>query len=160
MDYEKDLHELCETLSREIGETNEKIRKAGGKLSAGDLEYVDKLTHALKSVKATMKMMEDEGYSGYYPYAFEGGNMGSSNRGSYRGGSNRGSYNDGGSYRGGSYARGRGSNANRDSRGRYSNEGYSRGGDMVEELRELMEDAPDERTKQEFQRFISKIESM
>lgn len=160
MDYEKDLHELCETLSREIGETNEKIRKAGGKLSAGDLEYVDKLTHALKSVKATMKMMEDEGYSGYYPYAFEGGNMGGSNRGSYRGGSNRSSYNDGGSYRGGSYARGRGSNANRDSRGRYSNEGYSRGGDMVEELRELMEDAPDERTKQEFQRFISKIESM
>ncbi len=153
MDYEKDLHELCETLSREIGETNAKIRKAGGKLSAGDLEYVDKLTHALKSVKATMKMLEEEGYSGMYPYSYDNGNMGgmggSYNRGSYRG-----------SYRGGSYARGRGSNANRDSRGRYASEGYSRGGDMVEELRDLMEDAPDERTKQEFQRFISKIESM
>ena len=151
MDYIKDLHELCETLSREIGEANEKIRAAGGKLSAGDLEYVDKLTHALKSVKATIGMMEDEdGYSGYYPmwrgaYAdgTNGGNMGGTSNRSYRG-----------SYRG-SYAQ------RRDSRGRYSGErGYSRDGGMVEELRELMEDAPDERTKQEFQRFIEKIERM
>ena len=141
MDYIKDLHELCETLSREIGEANDKIRKAGGKLSAGDLEYVDKLTHALKSVKATIAMMEDEGYSGMYPYAYDNGNMGG----------NR-------SYRGGSYAQ------RRDSRGRYSGryarDGYSRGSDMVAELRELMEDAPDDRTRSEFQRFISKIESM
>lgn len=142
MDYEKDLHELCETLSREIGETNTKIRKAGGKLSAGDLEYVDKLTHALKSVKATLAMMDEEGYSGMYPYSMES------------------SYNDRGGH---SYARGR-VNARRDSMGRYSGryvrDGYSRDGGMVEELRELMQDAPDERTRQEFQRFISKIESM
>ena len=138
MDYIKDLHELCETLSREIGEANDKIRTAGGKLSAGDLEYIDKLTHALKSVKATIAMMEEEGYSGYYPYmggSYADGNMGG-NR-SYRG------------MRGGrSYRRG------------YSREGYSRDGGMVEELRELMQDAPDERTKQEFQRFIDKIERM
>lgn len=134
MDYIKDLHELCETLSREIGEANDKIRKAGGKLSAGDLEYVDKLTHALKSVKATIAMMEEEGYSGHYPMAYDNGNH------PYH-----------------SYAR-------RDSRGRYSGrysrDGYSRGNDMVAELRELMEDAPDDRTRSEFQRFISKIESM
>ena len=143
MDYVKDLHELCETLSREIGEANEKIRSAGGKLSAGDLEYIDKLTHALKSVKATVAMMEEEdGYSGMYPYMGSYDNGGMPNRGSYRG-----------PYRG-SYAR-------RDSRGRYSSErGYSRDNGMVEELRELMQDAPDERTRQEFQRFISKIESM
>lgn len=138
MDYVKDLHELCETLSREIGEANDKIRTAGGKLSAGDLEYIDKLTHALKSVKATVAMMEEEGYSGMHPYMGSYYNGGMPNRGSYRG----------------SYAR-------RDSRGRYSSErGYSRDGGMVEELRELMQDAPDERTRQEFQRFISKIESM
>lgn len=154
MDYIKDLHELCETLSREIGEANEKIRAAGGKLSAGDLEYIDKLTHALKSVKATIAMMEDEGgeYSNMYPMwrgAYADGNM--------NGNANRGSYNHG-SYRG-NYARGR--NARRDSMGRYSGEqGYSRDGGMVEELRELMEEAPDERTRQEFQRFISKIENM
>ena len=58
--------------------------------------------------------------------------------------------------------RGRGSNARRDSMGRYSNEyndGYS-GHDMIMELRELMEDAPDERTKSEFEKFIRKMEHM
>ena len=64
--------------------------------------------------------------------------------------------------------------------GDYSNRGYSRGryyvdgsygrrrdrgysmatGDMVHELRELMKDAPDEHTKREFEKFISKIETM
>lgn len=136
MDYIKDLHELCETLSEAIREANEKIRSSGGKLTSGDTTYIDQLTHALKSVKATIAMMEDEGYSGYYPMSYD-------NQGGNR------------SYR--SYAR-------RDSRGRYSGrysrEGYSRGGDMVTELRELMQDAPDERTKDEFRRFISKIESM
>lgn len=47
----------------------------------------------------------------------------------------------------------------RDGRGRYSGD-YSRHGDMVEELRALMQDAPDDRTRQEFQRFISKVEAM
>ena len=64
---------------------------------------------------------------------------------------------------GGSYAdnRGRGSQANRDSRGRYSSErGYSRDENMIMELRELMQDAPDERTRMEFQKFIQKIEQM
>lgn len=125
MDYIKDLHELCETLAEAIREANEKIRAGGGKLTAGDTTYIDQLTHALKSVKATIAMMEDEGYSGYYPMSYD----------NHR-----------------SYAR-------RDSRGRYSGR-YSRGGDMVTELRELMQDAPDERTKDEFRRFISKIESM
>ena len=135
MDYTKELHELCETLSREVQETNEKIRSAGGKLSAGDVDYIDKLTHAIKSVKATIAMMDEEGYSGRYPYmmggAYDNGGMGRSNR-SYR----------------------------RDSMGRYSGR-YSRDSrDMAGELRELMQDAPDERTRQEFQRLIDKVESM
>lgn len=143
MDYTKDLHEMCEILSRELSEANEKIRQAGGKMSGSDLDYIDKLTHALKSIKTTIAMMEaDEGTSGrMYPY--------------YGGSYNDGSYNNGGSYRGrSSYARGR-MNARRDSMGRYSGDD-----NMVAELRELMEDAPDERMKQEFQRFISKIEHM
>lgn len=50
----------------------------------------------------------------------------------------------------------------RDSMGRYVSRdyGYSYAGEMASELRDLMEKAPDERTKQEFKRFISKIESM
>lgn len=138
MDYIKDLHEMCETLSNELGDMNEKIKAAGGKMSAGDLEAVDKLTHAIKSIKSTVAMMEDEGYSGYYP-------MGG---GSYNGGSYR-----GGSYRGRSYA------TRRDSRGRYSGErGYSRN-DLADKMRDLIEDAPDDRTRQEMERLLSKLEA-
>ena len=43
----------------------------------------------------------------------------------------------------------------RDSMGR-----YSRGGGMMQELHELMDNAPDDKTRQEFQRFIQKMEQM
>lgn len=157
MDYEKELHELCETIKEEIAEANKKIKNAGGKLSAGDVEYIDKLTHSLKSIKAVLSMMEDEEedeYSSRYPMSYRGR--------SYRGGSYR--YDDGMmDGEGRSYARdgrGRGSNARRDSMGRYSSrtDGYSRHGDVVESLREVMEEAPDERTRQEIQRLIEKME--
>lgn len=138
----EDLHELCDTLSREIGEANDKIRTAGGKLTAGDLEYIDKLTHALKSVKTTIAMVEaeDGGESGRYMPGY----------GMYRNSYN-GSYNGGNSYRRG-----------RDSMGRYTSRrgGYSYDDGMIEELRSLMENAPDERTKSEFRQFISKMEKM
>lgn len=72
---------------------------------------------------------------------------------------------DGGSYtyaRGGrSYARGRGRNARRDAMGRYSRrDGYSKANDLVSELKELMETAPDERSKMEIRGLISKMEQM
>lgn len=157
MDYEKELHELCETIKEEIAEANKKIKNAGGKLSAGDVEYIDKLTHSLKSIKAVLSMMEDEEgdeYSSRYPMSYRGR--------SYRGGSYR--YDDGMmDGEGRSYARdgrGRGSNAKRDSMGRYSSrmDGYSRHGDAVESLREAMESAPDDRTRMEIQRLIEKME--
>ena len=159
-----DLYKMCETLGESLKEANEKIRNAGGKLSAGDMQYVDQLTHAIKSIKTTIAMMEAEDEGGSYD------DGGSYRRGGYsRGyGPNRGSYDggsyEGGSYEGGSYARGRGRNARRDSMGRYSNrsysrEGYSRdGGDMAEELRGLMEQAPDEQIRQEMQRLVQKLE--
>ena len=146
----KDLHELCEMLSRALKDANEKLRNAGGKLSTSDLDYVDKLTHALKSIKTTVAMMESEEMD-------DGGSYGSYRmRGYSRDGSYRGSYDDG------SYARGR--YANRDSMGRYSSrngysrDGYSGHGDMVDELRDLMQQAPDDATRQEFQRMIQKLE--
>ena len=141
MDYLKDLHEMCDTLSRELGEANKKIMQGGGKLSGSDLDYVDKLTHALKSVKTTIAMVEaDDGNS--YADGMQGGSYGMYPHWNY----------------GGSYARGR--NTRRDNMGRHSSRGYSMDGDMISELHELMQDAPDERTKQEFKRFIEKIEHM
>lgn len=139
MDYTKDLHELCESLSEQLADVTRRVRKNG--MSSGDLETIEKLTHSLKSVKSVIAMTEgEEGYSGYYPY------MG----GPYRDG---GSYNDGGSY-----ARGR-MNARRDSMGRYSGErGYSRN-DLADKMRELMEEAPDDRTRQEIRRLVEKMEN-
>lgn len=132
------LHDLCDVVSRELEDCNEKIRQAGGKLSAGDVDYLDKLTHAMKSIKTTIAMIEaddeESGYSrGYMP-----------RMGTY--------YDDrtGRSYAGGmrsdgrSYARG----ARRDGMGRYSREGgYSYAEDMEdtkEEIRELAQKMPEE----------------
>ena len=141
-----DLYDLCETVSKELSTANEKIRAAGGKLSAGDLDYLDKITHTMKSAKTIIAMEEAEernGESGYYPYM-----------GGYR------SYDDGmpESRRVRSGAR------RRDAMGRYSreNRGYSRDdakSDMVDDLRELMHDAPDERTRMMFKEFIREIEN-
>ena len=145
MDNMKELHEICDTVSRAIASANEKIRGAGGKLSAGDADYVDKLTHTLKSVKAVIAMEEasdmDDGYS----------ERGYSRDGSYRGYSRMGMHD-------GSYGRGRG--ARRDSMGRYSSDGSYRysGGNMIDDLRDLMNDAPDNETRQEMQRLIQKLE--
>ena len=143
MDYINDLHELCETISKEIGDANDKIRNAGGKLTAGDVDYIDKLTHTLKSVKATIAMMEDEdGYSNAtYPM-----NGSYARRGGYSG-TNR-----------GSYARGR-MNARRDSMGRYSGT-YSRDSGLADELRGMMDDAPNDAIKRDIQRLVDKIEQM
>lgn len=147
MDYMNDLHEMCETLSKELGEANDKVRSSGGKLSGSDLDYIDKLTHAIKSIKTTIAMAEaDDGYSGMYPhyYSYDDGEMGNGN----------------------SYARGRGRNAKRDSMGRYSSRGYSRRGysrdnsEMISELQEIMEDAPDDRSRQEIQKLINKMQTM
>lgn len=126
-----DLEEICEFLADDLTKTNEKLSKAGGEISAGDLEYINRLTHAIKSVKTSMAMIDAE-ESGY-------------------------SYDDGMSMNRGSYARGR--NSRRDSRGRYSR-GNSRDSGMISELRDLMKDAPDEQTRMEMQRMISRMETM
>ena len=129
MDYMKDLETLCDLLSDQLSEVT---RKAKNGISSGDLETIDKLTHSIASIKKIMAFMEDEGYSGNW------------NDGSYRT-----------MYRG-SYARG---GRRRDSMGRYSGEyGYSRN-DLADKMRELMRSAPDDRTRQEMQRMVEKLEN-
>lgn len=128
----KELYDLKEMLCKELKEYGEK-----GEMTAGTLDVVDKLTHTIKNLDKIIEVYEDEGYSSHYPY--------------YMGGS----YNDGmsrdGSYRGRSYAGRR--NARRDSMGRYSREG------LADKMRDLMDEAPDERTRQEIQRMIDKFEN-
>lgn len=124
-----ELYQLKEMLCKELKEYGEK-----GELTAGTLDVVDKLAHTVKNLDKIIEAYEEEGNSGYYPYAYDDG----MNRGGR-------SYND--SYRGRSYAR------RRDSMGRYSRDG------LADKMRELMEDAPDDRTRQEIKRLVEKLES-
>lgn len=129
------MHKLIDYVCDQLEELERKADK--GNLSMSEIQYADTLAHLKKDLMQTEEM-SDEGYS---------------MRGYSRDGR---SYRDG-MYEGGSYARGR----RRDSMGRYSRRGYSMADEeMMSELHELMNDAPDEKTRQEFQKFIKKIESM
>lgn len=140
------IYELKEKLCDELEEYGDK------KLDAGSLDVIDKLAHTIKNLDKIIETYEENGYSSMmYDGSYDDGMNGQRMRG--------GSYARGG--RGGSYARngrGRGSNARRDSMGRYSSADGTEM--MVRELRELMNDAPDERTKMEFKKFIQKVEQM
>lgn len=149
------MHKIIEYIGEEIMTLD---KKAGnGKLSMQELQYLDTLTDVKKNLLKCQEMEGgEEGYSGEYSgrrYSRRGG-YSREDGGSMAGGSNR-------SYEGGSsYARqGRGPYARRDRYGRYSSEGgYSMDGDeIIDELRELMEQAPEDK-KQDFQRFIAKME--
>lgn len=130
------MHKLMEYICDELEELERKSDK--GKLSMTEMEYADLLTRTKKNLLKVDEMTGEGEFSMGMPY--------------------RGSYNRG--YDDVSYARGRGRNARRDAMGRYSNEGYSRDGEMVEKLRDMMEDAPDEMTRKEFEKFIHKVERM
>lgn len=119
------LYKLKDMLCEELEDYGKK-----GELSAGALEIVDKLSHALKSI-STVIVMEESGYSETYPVYQDS------------------SYNRRSSYRGG----------HRDRMGRYSREdGYSGAmEDMVDQLEEMKQTAPDPETKKEIQRLIQKF---
>lgn len=61
-DLYETMEEMCGYLTPELAEVNERVKNARGRISSGDLEYIDKLTHAIKSIKTTMAMIES-GYS-------------------------------------------------------------------------------------------------
>lgn len=102
------------------------------KLDLGSLDVVDKLAHTIKNLDKIIESYENQEYSSAM-------------------------YDDGMSYGGGNrmgYSRARG--RKRDSMGRYSSDSKM----MIDELHDLMRDAPDERTKMEFKKFIQKVEQM
>ena len=129
------LYELKEMLCDELEEYGKK-----DKLDVGTLEIVDKLAHTIKNLDKIIDSYEEDGYSEavYDDGTLEGGKYARRGMRPY------------------AMARGRRGNVRRDSMGRYSRDNKM----MVHELRELMEDAPDERTKMEFKKFIEKVEHM
>jgi hypothetical protein len=133
------MYDLCETVFRELEEANEKIRKAGGKVSAGDVTYLKELTETMENLKCTIAKLEAEenGYSGRY----WDGNY-------YRNGMNEMSRESG---RRMSNTRGLGSS--------YA-KGYSRAEakeEFIAEAYELMEKAPDEVIRKKFERFLNEM---
>lgn len=128
------MHKLYELKSMLCDE----LEKYGAKdrIDVTSLEAVDKLAHAIKNINKIIETEGEEEYSGRE----YGGN-------------------------GRSYARRRDS-MSRYSRTEYGREPYSRDGysmaadDVVDELREIMQSAKDERTKAELKQTIRRIEQM
>jgi hypothetical protein len=138
------LYDLKDKLCQELEEYGDK------ELSAGSLSTIDSLAHTIKNLDKIIEKYEEDDYSGAYDGSYDDGNMNRNMNGTSRRYSMRrysGARGDG---------RGRGRNARRDSMGRYSRDGKM----MAQELRELMEDAPDERIKMEMQKLIQKVENM
>lgn len=141
MDMLKELRELKDTIANEITEANKEIKKSGGDLNSGDIEMIDKLTHAMKSLVTTCAMLEadgDDGYSGdYMPmgpvYGRRGGRM--DGRNGYSG-----------NY--GGYAR---------TESRYSRNGYSHAGNWNDQLRMMMDEAPDEQTRMDIKKLMDRM---
>lgn len=123
------------------------VVSAGKFRSREEIDSVYKLIDIVKDINCVWQMEDESGMS----YA----------DGSYR-------YDDA------SYARGRGRNANRDSMGRYSRndgrsmrggsyrggsyrmDGYSRA-DFADQLQDMMEDAPDEQSREKIRRMVEEM---
>lgn len=129
----KALYELKEKFEMELEELARK-----GELGAGDLELAHKLTGTIKNIDKICALEEDGGYSGD-------------------------SYSRGSSYRRRHYVRGH------YSRDGYSNDrgGYSRDGGysrhdaveaMMEQARDMMESATNEREREAIRRFMTELE--
>lgn len=128
------MHELKEKLCEELEEIARKPE-----MSAGDLEAVHKLTDTIKNIDKIEMLEEDDGYS-------RTGNWEADMRGTYARGS---------SYRG----------RKRDSMGRYSRDGrmggYSRHDSkeaMMEQARNMMDSATNEREREAIRRFMAELE--
>ena len=147
----ENLEKMIELVDAEFGS----VAKNGKFRSREEIESVYQLMDIAKDAFCIMEYESDIGEDDMsYNYSNRNGG-----RMMYRGNS----YDDG------SYARGRGRNAKRDSMGRYSREGsyrdgsyrgYSRGDgkeEFMENLRSMMEEAPDEKTRQDIQRMIQQM---
>ena len=134
------MHKLIEYVCSELDDLERKAEKGG--LSMSEVQYMDTLAHAKKNLLTGDAMM-DGGESGYYMPMYGTRSYGDE---SMRGEESMRS----------SYAR------RRDSMGRYTSRrgGMSYDDGAVEELRDLMDRAPNESIKREYRKLIEKIEQM
>ena len=127
------LYDLKELLMKELEEHG-----SDKSLDMNSLKEIDTLAHATKNVCKIIECCE-EGYSGYEGESYNDNYSGRMSRRA-----------------GGSYATiGRSCRRGRDAMGRFTSRAAS---GMIEELRSLMNEAPDEDTRHELSRLISKME--
>ena len=139
------LYNLYDMLCKELEKFGER-----GDLTAGSLATIDTLAHAMKNLDKVIMAKEEEGGGSY---------EGSYDEGSFRSSRNsmRGSYDDGMSNRGYS--------SRRDSMGRYSRVGSYRGNSragekdgFIRKLQELVDTAPDDKTRMHVERLIRQMD--
>ncbi|MCX4357962.1 MAG: hypothetical protein OSJ43_17380 [Oscillospiraceae bacterium] len=135
----KTLDDLRESLCAEL----DKIAREKT-INATNLEHVYKLTDSIKNIYK-IEMLENGGYSEAGEWS-AGGNY--SNESSY---ANRGQH-----YVRGHYSRDDGYSGRRDSRGRYSRDDGHSG--MIEHLRDMMDDADNDKDREAIRRCLKQIE--
>lgn len=129
-----ELKTLKEKLCRELEEYSQRSR-----LDSSNIQFIDTLAHTVKNLNKIIDHEEETGYSeaphmrGSYSYRGDGYSYGSSRRNM-------------GDWRSDDYSMS----------GRYS----MSNGEMMNKLVKLMNEAPDERTRMEFQRFIDRMEQI
>lgn len=159
------MHKIKEMLMDELYEYEEKAKKMpGGKISAGDLETLHKLTDTVKNIDK-IEMLEDGGYSedggrweamGSYEGdgSYARGERGSMNRGGSREDGRMGGHSREGAHHydsDTSYAR-----RKRDSMGRYSRaDGKEH---MMDKLEDMMESAENDRQREAIHRCMKELE--
>lgn len=125
------MHEIKKKLMDELYEVEEKMKKAsGGKISAGDLEYIHKLTDSIKNIDK-IEALESGDYSEASEWMGEGRMYGNS-------------YDDGMSY-----ARG--------GRGAYSRDSAKE--HMIDRIEDMIEETDDPKTKRALERCVQAIEN-
>lgn len=136
------LYDLKDMLCEELEQFGSR-----DKLTSSSLETVDKLAHAAKNVGKLIEMCEEAEYS-------RDGGMSRGYGRSYDGGySNRRYSMDGYYYDDGGMSHRRGRAAN----GRFVSRD---GSEMARRLREMMNEAPDDSTRQKIQRLADEMENM
>lgn len=133
------MDELKQIKEDYIHEITRYYREHG--LTKDSIMVLDTLIHSAKNLCKIYESYEEEnGYSMRGMNSYAGRGM---------------SYYDGDM----SYARGRGSNANRDSMGRYASTGYSGHNEVVNGLYDLMNRTSDEHSRRELQDMINRMEA-
>jgi hypothetical protein len=129
------MHKLIKYVCDEL-ESLEKKADNGG-LSMQELQLADTLAHLKKNLLKSDEMMGEDGeYSNGMAY--------SDGRGSYR-------------YMDGSYARRGRMNARRDSMGRYSRNYSMATEDLIAQLEDIKDSAPDDMSRREVSKLIDKM---